>query len=1309
MLTISEAKERSISDTPLLLFDCQLSDGTIERWSSHGVTLGDLHYSARVTKHNVFEIETASDQGVDTIPRLSIDLANADSHFSELERAIGWKGAKLTARFLFYDLKLHEAVTEPIVLFQGVSNAPELITESSFRLSAMNRLSMQRVALPEVRVQRRCAWEFPATPNQRIEALDGGSRNKYSRYFRCGYSPDVVGGVGNLNGGLPYTSCNLSRTDCEARGMFRQDAVGHATARFSGIEFVPSTILVRSAGESGKHLSPVSDNEARYNDFVPLIYGTAWYSPSIVFARNDGNLTRMEILLGMGELQGVVKVLVNDIDIPTGRAGLNMTGTGWFNVVTPGTRNGGFNSDFSDGSGKALGDPYGTLAVLSVVVPNRVNDGRSLPSVKVLVQGCKLPQYQSDGTFLGEQFSNNPAWIILDVLLRSGWTVPEIDLSSFAETAGYCDEQIQTQDWHGNTVAIPRFQCNLVLKTRRSAGDVIRGIRNTSRLFLTYGPNGLLQVRVENSIFLQQPVKPANSNASESLDGGWPAYEFGDGSTSATGVMRLADGASSVKLWSRGAADCPNRFSIEFQDSFNEYQQDSYSLVDADDVARTGQEISATVSALGIANSDQASRILKFNLDKSVQGNTYIEFQTSVKALGLKPGDLISLTYLKEGFNRQPLRITKLAPGPNFRTTKITAQIHSDTWYYDSNGQTLAQASGRQPLFGVGLPRPIIGTTLDLNGELQFDVKETSSQAPDGNTTLMASVGFVTPSHSQPGAPVIPLISLAAIVDSTGGNLVDLQTLYYAVSCVNSNGQESALSFIVRATVDTATNTNTTTLNNLSFPASATAFHVYRGLNPSQLFRIASNVPLIPHFTDTGLTVLPDLPPDPNFDHVNFYWRLELQPEVAGTIHSSTSIGNSALRMMANEYRGMTVRVTHGRGATQERTVADNTDTVLNLTTVWDIEPDATSKFVVAQSGFQLGATGRSNRLQFEIPNRGGAIIEISGRSANVNGLECPYELSPLTRWLIGGAGIKSVDDDVPPAPIFGLGFPPNRGGTIDFGAIGFPELSNVTTISAGTYTLWYVDELSGPPVLALAAPLNDTDTEFDLSAAGTSGPNSFIQVGPEIMRVDHVLNGGLRYGVTRGVKETASSNHDAGTPVYTLSSKVVIVPFVRNFFGSPASGSWIYPFYLPNVRIASVELFVSNSQGNSPITTLSFTGTIDGGLRTLSGGQYSFQIAGYLSIQTNAAPDINVETAHAVRDVFAIINEPAQTSGIALTLNLNGTSYCQLSFEAGATTSSIVNGMTLPALKSGDRLGLDVTAVGISMPGTDLTVTIRL
>src|SRR5262249_5197360 len=104
MPTIFEAKAQAVTETPLLVFDSALPDGRTERWSTLAVTIEGVAYEARVLQHNVFEMQTASEQGVDGIPRISLLLANADSHFSEIERTVGWKGARLTAGFLFYAL-----------------------------------------------------------------------------------------------------------------------------------------------------------------------------------------------------------------------------------------------------------------------------------------------------------------------------------------------------------------------------------------------------------------------------------------------------------------------------------------------------------------------------------------------------------------------------------------------------------------------------------------------------------------------------------------------------------------------------------------------------------------------------------------------------------------------------------------------------------------------------------------------------------------------------------------------------------------------------------------------------------------------------------------------------------------------------------------------------------------------------------------------------------------------------------------------------------------------------------------------------
>ena len=117
---------------------------------------------------------------------------------------------------------------------------PDEITESTFRVTAVNKMNMQRVLMPQVRVQRRCPWEFPAALDQRQEAVNGGANGKYSRFYRCGYSPDVPGGAGALNGAVPYTTCSFTRSDCEARGMFNQDGSLQTTRRFGGMESYPS-------------------------------------------------------------------------------------------------------------------------------------------------------------------------------------------------------------------------------------------------------------------------------------------------------------------------------------------------------------------------------------------------------------------------------------------------------------------------------------------------------------------------------------------------------------------------------------------------------------------------------------------------------------------------------------------------------------------------------------------------------------------------------------------------------------------------------------------------------------------------------------------------------------------------------------------------------------------------------------------------------------------------------------------------------------------------------------------------------------
>ena len=57
--------------------------------------------------------------------------------------------------------------------------------------------------------------------------------------------------------------------------------------------------------------------------------------------------------------------------------------------------------NFADGSGNPLGDPYGSMAMMSVVVPNAISNGQSLATIQVLIDGLKLEQFDSSGGVAG--------------------------------------------------------------------------------------------------------------------------------------------------------------------------------------------------------------------------------------------------------------------------------------------------------------------------------------------------------------------------------------------------------------------------------------------------------------------------------------------------------------------------------------------------------------------------------------------------------------------------------------------------------------------------------------------------------------------------------------------------------------------------------------------------------------------------------------------------------------------------------------------------------------------------------------------
>ncbi|HYP06756.1 MAG TPA: hypothetical protein VER03_11045, partial [Bryobacteraceae bacterium] len=665
----------------------------------------------------------------------------------------------------------------------------------------------------------------------------------------------------------------------------------------------------------------------------------------------------------------------------------------------------------------------------------------------------------------------------------------------------------------------------------------------------------------------------------------------------------------------------------------------------------------------------------------------------------------ITISYAKEGLDRQMFRVIRMSPGLNYRSIVITAQVHNDEWYVGGGGELGVIGGGRQPSVEAGLPRPLVGTAVDDEGYSQFEVEESPIETADGSYEVSLSVKFATPARPSKNAPAIALMSLAPQVTDSGGSLNGGRSYYYAVSAVAEDGSESPLSFIGRATLPAGSNSNSVTLHELSFAPGTSSFHVYRGPNPSQLLRIATAEPVAAMWTDTGVEEELAAPPDANYYHANFYWRLELLPETDASVSSSGTIGSEALRMLPNEYRGKLACIIKGKGRGQERMISANNETVLTVSTPWTVEPDETSSFVVVEASWNFAALAETSPIVFRAPNREGAVIHLSGRAANVHDRECSYELSPLTRWTIGGA---AADVGVPAKPVFGLNSPGQ--GVCEVSGLGFEDTQNTRSISTGSLTLHYWNELAGATTLTLAQACDEEADDVLVSAPGSIFVGSVLQIESEIVTVHAISEDGLRLSIERGALESVPLAHSAAARVWHLQRKRFVLPFIRGIFGTPAAGSYSQMLTVPDIRIVAAELYVTNVRGNSQVGVTCYSDLTDGGLRTLSGGQFSMQIDGTLSVQSDAVPRLSIEAAHALRDLYAQVIEPSTGSPIEVRVTHDGEPYATLTIPPGEVLSDpVLDGLTLPPLQAGWKLGLDVTGVGNDRPGAGLTVTLRL
>lgn len=464
-----------------------------------------------------------------------------------------------------------------------------------------------------------------------------------------------------------YGNCGQDVASCQARGMYTTDTSGRNTFRNRSVNFVPTNVNYHS------HPTSTNPNQAKYNQAIPLVYGTTMVPCLILFLQSSSSVTYGELLVCAGPISSLSQLIVGNVIVPYQSPSaytFKNDATGHWTY-----RNGVLGNYFPDpyfnGPGVSTQgatpdtDILSQMAVIMLQVPNQFGDDSSMQAY-AMVNGLWVQAYDQNGNASGTPSSSmNPAWILLDLLQRMGWQPSEINFPSFYAFSVYANQFIDIALTSATTTPSPRFTISPTVMQQGSAADALRGVLKACRGLLSFDQNGLLRIDCENRITdteFQSPIAPGtqwaevedgagitigsvltvgNGATQETVtvlnvqldntgyffqfqavfahahNGGEPivaAYSYSFGPSS---ICQDSKGSPDLKRSSLKASDTPNQYLQAFIDSMRGYVSDSVTLSNAFEVNQFGATVVGNVGANGLQTVDAAVRLAQLDLYKA--------------------------------------------------------------------------------------------------------------------------------------------------------------------------------------------------------------------------------------------------------------------------------------------------------------------------------------------------------------------------------------------------------------------------------------------------------------------------------------------------------------------------------------------------------------------------------------------------------------------------------------------------------------------------------------------------------------------
>ncbi len=299
-----------------------------------------------------------------------------------------------------------------------------------------------------------------------------------------------------------------------------------------------------------------------------------------------------------------------------------------------------------------------------------------------------------------------------------------------------------------------------------------------------------------------------------------------------------------------------NYLTANFADSEFDYQSNAISFNDIDHAKWRGGAtaplyIKSQLNLSGTSSKSQALRIIATRLREELGGIDYTEwrkkrhisFRTTILALNVEPGMVCSLTHPDMPDGLGEFRVTNWRLNPDY-SIDIDGITTTDSMYDLVVGPKPADVEADLPpaeRVNVALPRQpwFPDLSIPTAGDPKYGVSDRRMRLGQRYSTL-ADKSSLVELEIEGAFPVNDLLPEcptigAAAVSPSGGSLPSATLIFFALTGIDNDGKETALSKVQGVWTDPSLGTNRILLQNISWPNGVTGYRTYVSYDQNRL------------------------------------------------------------------------------------------------------------------------------------------------------------------------------------------------------------------------------------------------------------------------------------------------------------------------------------------------------------------------------------------------------------------------------------------------------------------------------------------